>query len=81
MRSIHAHRSASGPVFLYGSLRLGAGQRLPVTIIELCPDGCGLDVPELLPLGAIVRLEIPGRLPAQARVQWSTNDKAGLQFV
>ena len=81
MRSILAHRSDSEPVLLYGSLRLGTGQRLPVTITELLSDGCRVDVPELLPVGAIVRLDIPGRIPAQASVQWSTHDRAGLHFV
>lgn len=81
MRSIVAHRADADPVLLYGSLRLGDGQRLAVTITNVSPDGCKLDVSEMLPVGAVVELDVPDRMVMHANVRWSTQCRAGLQFV
>ena len=80
MRSMFARRADAEPI-IDGLLCLEDGQRLKVTITELDADACKLDVPEMLPVGAVVELDVPDRELAHACVRWSTHDRAGLQFV
>ena len=66
---------------LHGTLRLGDGQRLSVTVTGISADRCQVAVSEMLPVDAVVRLDVPGREPVHASVHWSIVGKSGLLFV
>jgi hypothetical protein len=69
------------PITLYGSIRVGDGRRIAVTVTEISSDRCKLDTPEMLPVGAVVWLDVPGRKPISASVHWSVIGKSGLRFL
>jgi hypothetical protein len=69
------------PISLYGSIRSEDGRRITVTVTELSSDRCKLDSSEMLPVGAVVWLDVPGRKPISASVHWSMIGKSGLRFI
>jgi hypothetical protein len=69
------------PVYLCGSLGLRDGRSLFVTITDLSSEGCKIRSTQMLPIGEIVRLEVPGRDTVRASVRWSMSGEAGLRFV
>jgi hypothetical protein len=72
------HRAA---VNLSGSVRFRDGARLPVTVTSLSQNGCKLQAAGLLPIGAVVDLDIPGHQLVSASIGWSTLSTAGLRFI
>ena len=74
-------QQADPSVLLYGSLRLGNGQRYPVTVTHISSDRCQVQLHDMLPLGAVVQLDVPGRDPVNASVHWTVIGKTGLLFI
>jgi hypothetical protein len=69
------------PISLYGSIRFGDGRRIADTVTVVSSDRCKLDSSEMLPVGAVVWLDVPGRKPISASVHWSMIGKSGLRFL
>jgi len=69
------------PAYLSASVRFGDGKRVAATITDLSSDGCKISSRQMLPVGELVELMVPGRESFQASVRWSTVDKAGLKFI
>jgi hypothetical protein len=74
-------RADRASVHLSGSLRFRNGQRHMVTITDVSPDGCKLFIGEMLPIGSVVLLDLPGQETVRASVRWSMVGKAGLLFL
>ena len=68
-------------VCIKAAVRLSTGSILPVTITDLSNSGCKLRCLHVLPIGAIVELEIPPFQPNTATVRWSLPGSAALHFV
>lgn len=68
------------------SVRVGAGlydnirPSFDITIVDISTDGCGLETHLELEPGARVWLKLPGLESWAARVAWSNEGRAGLQF-
>lgn len=68
------------PVAIAGSVLLADGRSLPVTILDLTPEGCRIECDETLPIAAKVVVYLGGP-SANARVRWAIGHQAGLQLV
>lgn len=68
------------PVSIPGSVVLKTGRSIPVTVVDMTPDGCRVECEETLPIAATVRLEL-GAAIANAQVRWALAGAAGLQLL
>ena len=68
------------PVSLAGLVVLRTGRAIPVTIIDMSPEGCRIECEETLPIATTVRLELAGAV-ANAQVRWALAGAAGLQLI
>jgi hypothetical protein len=69
------------PVYLAGSVRLNDGKKLAVIITDLSSDGCKVQSRQMLPIGEIVELAVPGRVSLHASIRWSLAGETGLQYI
>ena len=74
-------RADRKPVYLCGSLGLRDGRSLFVTLTDVSSEGCRIRTTQILPIGEVVRLEVPGRESVRASIRWSLSGEAGLRFV
>jgi hypothetical protein len=54
--------------------------RTEVTLLDISPTGCRLDLPERATVGQIVWVTLPGLQPIESRVVWLQDWIAGLAF-
>jgi hypothetical protein len=73
-------RTERSEVLIKAVLRV-AGRDLPVTIIDMSPEGCKIRCLHILPIGEIVELVIPAFQPNAASVRWSLPGMAGIRFI
>ncbi|MGN6848027.1 MAG: PilZ domain-containing protein [Sphingomicrobium sp.] len=69
------------PVHLNASLHLSGGRKVPAVISDLSSDGCKISIRQMLEVGEIVELIVPGRDSFRARIRWATVKCAGLLFI
>ena len=67
------------PVTIAGSVVLPSGRPVPVTVLDLSPEGCRVQCEETLPIAARVVVELGGT-STSARVRWALGGEAGLQL-
>lgn len=73
-------RARRKPSAFTGTVVLSRGRVVPITVVDVSPDGCRVECEDTLPIAAIVQLEIGGAL-ASAHVRWALPGEAGLQLV
>lgn len=61
--------------------RRSGDARYAVDLVDLSPDGCRIDLPEVLTIGERVWIALPGLEPIQAEVRWVKEWTAGIQFL
>ncbi len=74
-------RAERRPVSIDGFVRLSAGRKIAVKIVDSSLWGCKVNCLHILPIGEVVQLEIPAAQPNLASVRWSLPGKAGLRFI
>ena len=67
-------------VAIAGAVLLPDGRSLPVTVLNLSPEGCRVRCDETLPIAAKVIVELGGTT-TNAHVRWALGREAGLQLV
>ena len=68
------------PVAITGAIVLPDGRSIPVTVLDLSPEGCRVQCEETLPIAASVIIELGGT-STSAHVRWALGGEAGLQLV
>jgi hypothetical protein len=68
------------PVAIAGAVVLPDGRSVPVTVLDLSPEGCRVQCEETLPIAANVIIELGGT-STSAHVRWALGGEAGLQLV
>ena len=68
------------PVTIPGCLVLPDGRSIPVTVLDITPDGCRVRCEETLPIAASVTVEFGGST-TNANVRWALAGEAGLQLL
>jgi len=74
-RSSDRYDLASG-----ATLKRDFNPELPVHLLNISRNGCRLETPQMLPIGDIVTLDIPGVGAIEGRVVWHLGFKAGVEF-
>jgi hypothetical protein len=67
------------PVTIAGAVVLPGGRSVPVTVLDLSPEGCRVQCEETLPIAANVIVELGGTTTG-AHVRWALGREAGLQL-
>lgn len=68
-------------IYVSASVRLSDGRKISVVLTDASSDGCKVSCRQVLPIGEIVELAVPGRATIHASVRWWTPGNAGLQFI
>ena len=61
-------------------LRKSGYHRAEVSLLDISPTGCRLDLPERVAVGETVWVTFPGLQPIESKVAWSRDWEAGLEF-
>lgn len=69
-----------GAVSIIADLRLSAGPKFKVDVLDLSPAGFRVQTANRIALNHVVYLTISGFQPFQARVAWNDKEQYGCQF-
>lgn len=73
-------REARRPVHMPGVINLEDGTEIPISVVDLSYDGCGIGTPVPLNPEDTILISVRGRGNIHAEVRWYADHRAGLLF-
>ena len=67
-------------VAMAGFAVLENGETVPITVLDLSYEGCGVESPAPLTVGETIKLSVLNRGAIDAEIRWTAGGKAGLRF-